>query len=241
MTNLESLLGRRWITRGRFLVGLPMGLGLFVGVFVVIVALRPAWNEVRELGQRRDSLLQLQRKLPVLQAQLEKETSALEQAQQNQDELIGLLAGREKVQTFLALLNQQALLAGVDIQRYEPLQTSTPRQSSRREAAKSGPGKSDEEAPPLDPLLELGYLKSSIALAVRGPYSGLQDFLQRMEALELLVESSDLELKAEATGQGDEDADPQESNTQLTLQLGFYDRQPDRSFETDQSLAKPTI
>ena len=62
-----------------------------------------------------------------------------------------------------------------------------------------------------------------------------------MEALELLVESSELEIRAEATGQGDEDADPQESNTQLTLQLGFYDRQSDSSFEADQSLAKPTI
>ena len=151
MTNFESSLGRRWITRGRFLVGLPMSLGLLVGVFVVIVALRPAWKEVRELGQRRDSLLQLQRKLPVLQAQLEKETSALEQAQQNQDELIGLLAGREKVQTFWLFSTNKPFWLGWTYSAHEPLQTSTPRQSSRREAAKSGL-ESDEEAQPLDPL-----------------------------------------------------------------------------------------
>ena len=241
MTNLESSIGRRWITRGRVLVGLPMGLGLLVGVFMVIVVVRPAWNEVQALGQRRDSLLQLQRKLPVLQEQLEQETAALEQAQQNQDELIGLLAGREKVQTFLALLNQQALLAGVDIQRYEPLQAPTSPSSSRRKPTKSGDGKSGEEDQPLDPLSELGYLKSSIAFAVRGPYSGLQEFLQRMEALELLVESSDLELRAAVSGQSDQDSDPEESKTQLTLQLSFYDRQSDGSSETDQSLAKPTF
>ena len=35
--------------------------------------------------------------------------------------------------------------------------------------------------------------------------------------------------------------DPEESKTQLTLQLSFYDRQSDGSSETDQSLAKPTF
>lgn len=180
-------------------------------MFVVIVVLRPAWNEVQALGQRRDSLLQLQRKLPVLQEQLEQEMAALEQAQQNQYELIGLLAGREKVQTFLALLNQQALLAGVNTQRYEPFQASKSPSSSRRKTTKSGAGKSGEEAQPLDPLSELGYLKPSIAFAVCGPYSGLQEFLQRMEALELLVESSDLELKAAVSGQSAQDSDPEES------------------------------
>ena len=241
MTNFESSLGRRWITRGRVLVGLPMAFGLLVCVLSGIVALRPAWKEVRELGQRRDSLLQLQRKMPILQAQLDKETSALEQAQQRQDQLIGLLAGREKVRTFLALLNQQALLAGVDIQRYEPLQALTPSPSSRRGTARSGAEKSGEEAQPRDPLSELGYLKSSIAFAVIGPYSGIQEFLQRMEALELLVESSDLEISAVETSQSYEDSDPQGSTTELTLQLGFYDRQTDSSPEADQSLAKPPI
>jgi len=57
----------------------------------------------------------------------------------------------------------------------------------------------------------------------------------------LLVESSDLEISAVETAQSDEDSDPQGSTTELTLQLGFYDRQFDSSSEADQSLAKPTI
>ena len=45
--------------------------------------------------------------------------------------------------------------------------------------------------PPQDPLQALGYRKSSVALEVSGSFGGLQTFLQRMEELELLVESSE--------------------------------------------------
>ena len=236
-----SSASRQWFTRGRVLVGIPVAIGLLGGVLLSAFVIRPFGQDVQKLEERRDGLLQLQRNLPVLEVKLKKAASELEQAQQQQAALIGLLAGRDKVQTFLALLNQQALLAGVDIQRYEPLQAPTSPSSSRRKTTKSGAGKSGEEDQPLDPLSELGYLKSSIAFAVHGPYSGLQEFLQRMEALELLVESSDLELRAAVSDQSGQDSDPEESNTQLTLQLSFYDRQSDGSSETDQSLAKPTF
>ena len=126
MTNLIASGRRQWITRGRVLVGLPMVVGLLLSLPLVVVALNPAWQEVQELSRRRDSLLQLQRNLPALLRQLENEAAALAQAEQQQALLIGLLAGRGKVQTFLALLNQQALLSGVVIQRYEPIKTSTP-------------------------------------------------------------------------------------------------------------------
>ena len=59
-----------------------------------------------------------------------------------------------------------------------------------------------------------------------GPFWGLQTFLQRMEALELLVESSELALKAVVEK---EDADSLQSvvaPTQLTLKLSFYDVAP---------------
>ena len=59
-----------------------------------------------------------------------------------------------------------------------------------------------------------------------GPFGGLQTFLQRMEALELWVESSELALKAVVEK---EDADSLQSvvaPTQLTLKLSFYDVAP---------------
>lgn len=236
MTNLISSGRRQWITRARVLVGLPMAFGLLLSVPLVVVVLNPAWQDVQELSRRRDSLLQLQRNLPAVEAQLETEAAALEQAEQQQAVLIGLLAGRDKVQTFLALLNQQALLSGVTIQRYEPIKTpaSTPpsQQRSSRSTSQAGDGASE----PVDPLLAMGYQKSSIAFEVSGPYAGLQEFLQRMEALELLVESSDLEIKAAVQGNDQEGATPPvESRTQLTVQLSFYDPQSEGKVDSDNS------
>ena len=105
MTNLIPSGRRQWITRGRVVVGLPIALGLLLSLPLLLLVLRPAWEEIQELERRRDSLLALQANLPEVERQLKKESSALEQAQRQQTLLIGLLAGREKVQTFLALLD----------------------------------------------------------------------------------------------------------------------------------------
>ena len=90
-----------------------------------------------------------------------------------------------------------------------------------------------------DPLLAAGYQKTSVGLAVRGPYAGLQKFLQRMEALELLVESSDLEIKVGVQGNDKEAAtSPVASRTQLTVQLSFYDPKPEGDVVSDNSKEK---
>ena len=55
-----------------------------------------------------------------------------------------------------------------------------------------------------------------------------------MEALELLVQSSDLELRAGP------DSDSMESITELTLKLSFYDKKDESPSEPSQSVATPT-
>ena len=240
MTNLIPSARRRWITRGQVLVGLPIAFGLLLSVPLLLVFLLPDWQDVHELGRRRDSLLQSQRNLPALVKQLEKASFALEQAEQQQALLIGLLAGHDKVQTLLALLNQQALIAGVTIQRYEPINTSTSFSESQqlRSDSRTGDEKTDSEVQ--EPLLALGYQKSTVALVVRGPYAGLQEFLQQMESLELLVESSDLEIKAAATRNDDHGAKaPVESRTELTIQLSFYDPRQEIDLDSGNSQETP--
>ena len=124
MTNLTPSGRRQWITRGRVLVTLPIVFGFILAAPLVLLLVRPVWQDVQELQRRRDSLLQLQRNLPVLESRLERETAALQQAMQQQALLIGLLAGQDNVQTFLALLNERAFASGVSIQRFEPLKPS---------------------------------------------------------------------------------------------------------------------
>jgi len=228
VTNLISSAGRRWITRGRVLVGLPIVIGLFLGLPLFLLLLRPIWQEAQGLERRRDALLQLQRKLPAVEKRLEEETVALAQAEQQQVLLIGLIAGLDNVKTFLALLNQQALLSGVEILRYEPIKVPMPSSGSQQRTSRSTTETGVKSSESTDTLLELGYEKSAIALAVRGPYASLQEFLQQMESLELLVESSDLEIKSASTNNDDQDLkSPVVSRTELTLQLSFYDSRKD--------------
>ena len=225
MTNLSTMSSQSWLTRGRLLVGLPLGLGVLVSVAVVVLGVRPLLQTVQGLEERRDTLLGLQRSLPALERQLSQAKVELRVAVEKQALLLGLLAGRNKVQTFLALLNQQALASGVQMQRYEPLKTPPPTQGQSRRNNNSSNAKQQEE-PQQDPWKALGYRKSSVALGVSGSFGGLQTFLQRMEALALLVESSELQLKAVVKTTDAEPAGSVVAPTQLTMKLSFYDVDP---------------
>ena len=238
MTNLSTTSRQPWLTRGRFLVGLPLGLGALVSFGLMTVGVRPLLQTVQGLEERRDTLLSLQRSAPALERQLNQAETELRMAEEKQALLLNLLAGRDKVQTFLALLNQQAVASGVQMQRYEPLKTPPlpPGQPRRNNNRSNGMQKAEQ---PQDPLQELGYRKSSVALEVTGSFGGLQSFLQRMEALELLVESSDLEVKASVSRDADREAKaPPESRTELTLQLSFYDPRKD-DVDFDHSREQP--
>ena len=224
------------LNRGRLLVGLPLGLGVLASAAVLLVAVRPVFQRLQGLEERRDTLLSLQRSAPALERQLSQAEAELRIAEEKQALLVGLLAGRDKVQTFLALLNQQAMASGVQIQRYEPLKTppvaeGNSRRNNRRSKAKQEPEK------PQDPLQALGYRKSSVALGVSGPFGGVQTFLQRVEALELLVESSELELEAVVDQDEADLAQPAAARTQLTLKLSFYDLAPVVPPSTDGSMS----
>ena len=228
MTNLSATPREPWLTRGRLLIGLPLGIGVVVSAAVVVVAVRPLVQTLQGLEERRDTLLSLQRSRPALERQLSQAEAELQIAEEKQALMVGLLAGPDQVQTFLALLNQQALASGVQMQRYEPLKVPPPKQGQSRRNNTRSQSKT-KAASPQDPLQALGYRKSTVALEVSGSFRGLQTFLQRMEALELLVESSDLSLQANSSGKSDDETSLKPSATKLTLQLSFYDWLPQPS------------
>ena len=237
MTNLLTTPRQPWLTRGRLLVGLPLGLGVLISAAVVVLGVRPLHQTVQGLEERRDTLLSLQRSAPALERQLNQAEIELRIAEEKQALLVGLLAGRDKVQTFLALLNQQAVASGVQILRYEPLKTPPPQQEQSRQDNRR-PNAKQKAEPPQEPLQALGYRKSSVALEVSGSFGGLQTFLQLMEALELLVESSEVEVKAVVEKKDQKDVDSAQhavNRTQLTLKLSFYDLAPSADPQPDVS------
>ena len=210
------------------MVGLPLGLGVVVSA-VLLGSVLPVFQAIRDLEASRDDLRSLQRSLPALERQLAQAEGELLIAQDKQAQLLGLLAGRDSVQTFLALLNQQAAASGVQIQRYEPLKSVLPESVSEQSQSgrNSSRTKSKKKAePPKEPMQVLGYRKLSVALEVAGPYVGLQSFLRRMEALELLVASSNLSLHAIIPGKEVDERSLLATN-KLSLELMFYDFVPE--------------
>ena len=177
--------------------------------------LRPTLDQLKASELRLEELEQMQRKLPVLKRQVADAETALRQAEDQQVLLVDLIAGRDRIQTFLALLDQLSRAVGVEIQQYEPISAQTPENPKAASSAKQQ--KSAVE--PTDPLMVLGYRKSAVALRVVGSYGALHRFLQEMERLEILVESSDLNLTAK-------ERNGLVSQTELALRLSFYDLQP---------------
>ncbi len=126
MINRLTTSRQPWLTPGRLLVGLPFGLRVVVSAAVVLVGVLPVAQTLRELDARRDTLFNLQRSRPTLERRLTQAEAELRLTEEKQALLMGLLAGHDKVQTLLALLNQQAVASGVQMQRYEPLKPPSP-------------------------------------------------------------------------------------------------------------------
>ena len=226
MTNLRNGVSPALLSRDRILVGVPLLIGVLLAVGVGVGILRPTLERIDSLEVRLADLQRQQRSLPELKLRLVEEQATLSLREQKQAVLLDLIAGRDRIQTFLALLGQEAQASGVDIRRYEPLAASPPAQSIERQPRSAGQ-KRPESAQ--NPMQELGYHQSSIALQVSGRYVGLQQFLQRMERLQLLVESSELSLTTTPASKQDQAKSvPLEPvPTELSLRLTFYDRRPE--------------
>ena len=217
MTNLSPDSAQPRFRRERILLGLPFLPGVLAALLLGWLMLRPTLAQVSALETRLEELKLMQRQLPDLKRQIADAEIALVQAEVQQALLVDLIAGRDGIQTFLALLDQLSRDAGVEIQQYEPLPAQTP--APPNPANTQNPNQNQPAAEPTDPLLALGYRKSEVALRVVGSYSALQRFLQGMERLQILVESSDLNLTAK-------ERNGLVSQTELALRLSFYDPQP---------------
>ena len=227
MTNLRNGTSPALLSRDRILVGAPLLIGVALAMGVGFGVVRPTRERVDALEVRLSDLQVQRRSLPGLERQLVEAQTTLGLREQKQVLLLDLIAGRDRIQTFLAFLGEEARASGVEIRRYEPLVPPTPPVQSTKRRSRSSQQTKPESAK--NPMQELGYHRSSIALQVTGGYAGLQQFLQRMERLQLLVESSELSLKTTTASKPDQEGlgvlAP--APTDLSLRLTFYDRKLD--------------
>ena len=170
------------------LFGVLIGAGLFA-IFGL-----PDWLASNQRSLRIAELNSHKQSLPLIENQVRQAEQNLLAAQQQQDLVVSLVAGRGKIQTFLTQLSRASAESGVVIERYEPVSVATASTDSSENSTKSSDeGGSEKDKVALD--LE-GYEKSAVLLQVKGPYEGVHQFLREMEQLELLVQPSDLDLNA---------------------------------------------
>jgi len=227
VTNLIGS-GSPWqkhVTRQRVLVGAPLLMGVLVGAGLFATFGLPHWLASGERTRRIGALKVQQQSLPLIAARIKQEQQKLVAAQQQQDLVVNLVAGRGEIETFLTQLSRMATETGVVIERYEPAAaapgvTDPPEQGTNNQD-EAGEGKA--QAPPDIK----GYEKTAVLLQVSGPYVRVLQFLRAMETLELLVQPSDLELKAvppETNAEGFPAGPPL---TELKLRLSFFDKTTD--------------
>ena len=227
MTNLspsESVWKRRF-SRERLLVGAPLATGVVVLVCLLIFDGWPRLGRLQEQQERLEELRLKQASLPGLLRQLAKQENRAQQVAQEQALLVDLIAGRERIQTFLAEVGRVADETGIVVNSYEPSAPKAPKPSPTQSGSRRGSKRSKKTPPPKDPLTQLGYQKTSVLLKAKGPYESLQGFLRRMESIELLVMPSDLSLKAlNNKGTANDDGVLVKPRTELNLRLSFFDR-----------------
>ena len=85
--------------------------------------------------------------------------------------LIDLIAGRERITTFLALLERETFHGGVKIIRYQPQSPSVAVPDESRDESKVKRNKEQTLDTSLDPMTELGYQESAISLEVHGGFA----------------------------------------------------------------------
>ena len=227
MTNLNGT-GSRWqnaLTRQRLLVGVPLLVGALIGAAVFAIAGLPHWLESGERTRRIAELKEQQQSLPLIAAQVKQEQQTLVAAQQQQDLVVNLVAGRGQIETFLTQLSRTAAESGVVIERYEPA-ASAPVVTESPEQGATNQDEPSEDKTKAPPGMK-GYEKTAVLLQVSGPYVGVLQFLRAMETLELLVQPSDLELKAVSPETNADGVPKGPPLTELKLKLSFFDKTTD--------------
>ena len=176
MTNLsqEQPSWRRKLTRERVLVGVPLVVGGMVACSLIFTVVSPSSVRLGDQQQRLEQLLNQEASLPLLPGQLKTATEQLAKVRQQQEVLLNLVAGKDKIQTFLAQLSREAMAAGVVLELYEPLSIAPPASAAPSKKKPGRKSKRDgEEIRPENLLAGRGYEKTAILLQARGPFIAL--------------------------------------------------------------------
>lgn len=246
MTNLQAdsktispdLLRRLWLFA-------PIGLGAAVSALLAATVLVPQWLGMQDDLRRKGALEAYRQEVLDGKTRLAALVSQEQKTRASQDKLFEIVTGNGDLSTFLAMLDREASLAGVQMDLYEPqlpgtatpgAPGGTPQAQQRGLGPAQAPQSGASVAGQPNPAGALerkipGLTSRSILVSARGTYPALLDFLRRLELLKVLVVQSDLRLQFEEKAAN---ATPQERATQgepakpvqMKVLVSLYGRDP---------------
>jgi type IV pilus assembly protein PilO len=245
MTNLQeggSQVSGLWLRR--FWLGLPIALGGLLAFLLLATVVLPLWLALQNDMKRRSELEALRDQVASSRLQLQALDAADEKAQALQAKLFEIVTGNGDLSTFMAMLDREAKLAGVQLDLFQPQLAPPPAQPGAPASAApaTAPGRPPAGAaatpapagqpvqpgqPPAPGIAQIkGLLTTTILLNARGPYPALVTFLRRLELLNVLVAQSDLVLQADkavATASGSPQS--RQQPVLMKLQIKLYGRE----------------
>jgi type IV pilus assembly protein PilO len=245
MTNLQeggSQVSGLWLRR--FWLGLPIALGGLLAFLLLATVVLPHWLALQNDMKRRSELEALRDQVASSRLQLQALDAADEKAQALQAKLFEIVTGNGDLSTFMAMLDREAKLAGVQLDLFQPQLAPPPAQPGAPASAApaTAPGRPPAGAaatpapagqpvqpgqPPAPGIAQIkGLLTTTILLNARGPYPALVTFLRRLELLNVLVAQSDLVLQADkavATASGSPQS--RQQPVLMKLQIKLYGRE----------------
>ncbi|MDM7952353.1 MAG: hypothetical protein QUV07_03930 [Cyanobium sp. CZS 25K] len=229
MTNLQAGSKRLPVATLRLLwLMLPAAVLGGLGLLVILAGLLPLWASLQRDSQRLQELEQLRDQVALMRGQLVATQENTEAAMASKAKIERLITGNGDLSTFLAMLDREAEASAVQLTLFEPTQAAAP---PTKAPAAPAAGTPPAGTPPgagaaaTDPLALQGLTQRTLLVSARGSFPSLLAFLRRLEALNVLVVQSDLNLTLPDDGPSDgTKSQPRAQEVVMKLTLGLYSR-----------------
>jgi type IV pilus assembly protein PilO len=199
MTNLQDSASRiSATTLRRIWLWLPIATGAALAVALIAAVLTPLWLSLERDSERLRQVEALTSRLADERLRAKRVLELEEKVGAQQRSLIRLISGNGDISTFLAQLDQLAKATDVQLDLYEPRPAAAAAPDPATPNNARGNNQEPPPKPPVDPLEVEGMQSNAVVMAARGSFPQLLSFLRQLEALNVLVVQSDLQLNLEA-------------------------------------------
>ncbi len=234
MTNLQQGSSRLSVSTLRLIwLILPAAILGGLGLLVVLAGLLPLWAALQRDSQRLQELEQLRDQVTLMRGQLVATQENTEAAMASKAKIERLITGNGDLSTFVAMLDREAGASAVQLTLFEPTQAVATVSTTAPAAAPAAPPAGAPPAagtPPgagaaaTDPLAQQGLTLRTLLVSAKGSFPSLLAFLRRLEALNVLVVQSDLNLTLPEVQSSASRPPKPTPDVVMKLTLGLYSR-----------------